>query len=89
MGKITVTVIDVTGNKQQDASLPDDAPVRRIITKLVQMMSLPTVGPDGAPMSYRFRHKATGKELGDEQTLAEAGVQEGDVLRLEPELTAG
>lgn len=89
MGKITVTVIDVTGNKEQQASLPDDAAVRRIITKLVQMMDLPTVGPDGAPLSYRFRHKATGKELGDDQTLGEAGVQEGDVLRLEPELTAG
>lgn len=89
MGKVTVTVVDTTGNKQQRASLPDDAPVRRIIAKLVQMMSLPAVGPDGQPMSYRFHHKASGKQLSDEQTLAEAGVVDDDVLRLQPEITAG
>lgn len=89
MGKVTVTVVDTTGNKEQQASLPDDAPVRRIIAKLVQMMSLPAVGPDGQPMSYKFHHKASGKQLSDEQTLAEAGVAEGDLLRLQPEITAG
>lgn len=89
MGKVTVTVVDTTGNKEQQASLPDDAPVRRIIAKLVQMMSLPAVGPDGQPMSYKFHHKASGKQLSDEQTLAEAGVADGDLLRLQPEITAG
>ena len=89
MSKITVVIMDTTGNKEQKASLPDDAPVRRIITKLVQMMNLPTMGPDGQPMSYKFHHKASGKQLTDDQTLASAGVSEGDVLRLQPEITAG
>ena len=89
MGKVNVTIIDVTGNKEQQADIPDDAPVRRIITKLVQMMNLPATGPDGQPMSYKFHHKASGRQLGDEETLAEAGVKEGDVLRLQPEITAG
>ena len=89
MGKVTVTVMDTTGNKEQKASLPDDAPVGRILAKLVQMMQLPVTGPDGQPMSYKFHHKASGKQLTDEQTLAEAGVKDGDVLRLQPEITAG
>jgi uncharacterized ubiquitin-like protein YukD len=89
MGKVNVVVMDTTGNKEQKASLPDDAPVRRIIAKLVEMMSLPVTGPDGQPMSYKFHHKASGKQLTDDQTLADAGVQEGDVLRLQPEITAG
>ena len=89
MGKINVTVMDTTGNKEQKANLPDDAPVRRIIAKLVQMMNLPTVGPDGQPMSYKFHHKASGMQLTDEQALGEAGVKDGDVLRLQPEITAG
>ncbi|NPV46317.1 MAG: hypothetical protein HPY69_05140 [Armatimonadetes bacterium] len=89
MGKVNVVIMDTTGSKEQKASLPDDAPVRRIIAKLVQMMSLPTTGPDGQPLSYKFHHKASGKQLTDEQTLADAGVQEGDVLRLQPEITAG
>jgi uncharacterized ubiquitin-like protein YukD len=89
MGKVNVTVIDVTGNKEQQATLPDDAPVRRIIAKLVQMMTLPSTGPDGQPMSYKFQHKASGRQLSDEQTLAQAEVKDGDVLRLQPEITAG
>ena len=89
MGKITVTIMDATGSKQQKASLPDDAPVERIIAKLVQLLNLPTTGPDGQPLSYKFHHKQSGKQLADQQTLAEAGVKDGDVLRLQPEITAG
>ena len=89
MGKVNVVIMDATGNKEQQATLPDDAPVRRIIAKLVQMMNLPVTGPDGQPMSYKFHHKASGKQLTDEQTLRDAGVKDGDVLRLQPEITAG
>lgn len=89
MSKVNVTIIDVTGNKEQEASLPVDAPVRRIIAKLIQMMSLPAVGPDGQQMSYKFVHKSSGRQIADEQTLGEAGVGDGDVLRLQPEITAG
>jgi len=89
VAKVNVTIMDTTGNKEQKASLPDDAPVRRIITKLVQMMNLPTVGSDGQPMVYKFHHKRSGQQLKDEQTLGEASVAEGDVLRLLPEITAG
>ena len=89
MGKLQVTIVDTTGNKEQDATLPDDAPIRRIIAKLVPMMNLPATSPDGQPMSYKFHHKASGKQLMEDQTLGDAGVKEGDVLRLQPEITAG
>ncbi len=89
MGKVAVTILDATGSKEQKASLPDEAPVRRIIGKLLEMMKLPATGPDGQPMSYKFHHKASGKQLADDQTLADAKVKDGDVLRLQPEITAG
>lgn len=89
MGKVNVTIVDVTGNKEQEATLPNDAAIRRISAKLVQMMNLPSTGPDGAPLSYKFYNKATGVQLSDDQTLAEAGVQDGSILRLQPEVTAG
>jgi hypothetical protein len=53
------------------------------------LLGLPLTDPGANPISYRFQHKASGRELQDNQTLAEAGVKEGDVLRLQPELTAG
>lgn len=89
MGKVKVTIVDTTGNKEQQATLPDDAPVRRIIVKLIEMMNLPSTNPAGQPLSYKFQHKATGKQLSEDQTLLEADVKEGDILRLMPEITAG
>ena len=89
MAKINVLIIDATGNKQQEAMLPDDAPVKRIMEALLPKMKMPLNGPDGEPLSYKFHHKVSGKQLTEEQTLSEAGVKEGDVLRLYPEITAG
>ncbi|HEY3267034.1 MAG TPA: EsaB/YukD family protein [Armatimonadota bacterium] len=89
MGKVNVTILDATGNKEQQATLPDDAPVRRIIARLVEMMQLPSTDPGGQLLSYKFQHKASGMQLTDEQTLADAGVKDDDVLRLLPEITAG
>ncbi len=89
MGKVDVTIIDATGNKEQQATLPDDAPVGRILGRLIEMMQLPTTDPGGQMLSYKFQHKASGTQLTDEQTLADVNVQDGDVLRLLPEPTAG
>lgn len=89
MGMITVQVWDATGSKRQDVELPDDAPVNRVLVVLIEKMRLPRQSPDGQLMSYKFHHKASGRQLLDGQTLGDAGVQEGDVLRLQPEITAG
>jgi hypothetical protein len=40
-------------------------------------------------MSYKFHHKGSGRQLLDRQTLAEAGVADGDIVRLQAEITAG
>lgn len=89
MPYISVTVYDSTENKRVPAELPDDAPCNKIITVLVQKLQLPTNGPDGAPLSYKFHHKNSGRQIQDNQTLADAAVREGDILRLQPEITAG
>ena len=89
MPYITVTVYDSTENKRVPAELPDDAPCHKIVSVLVQKLQLPTNGPDGAPLSYKFHHKNSGRQIQDNQTLADAAVREGDILRLQPEITAG
>lgn len=89
MSMITVQVWDATGNKRQEVELPDDAPVNRILAVLLDRMKLPQNAPDGQPLSYKFHHKRSGKQVLDEQCLSDVGVQEGDVLRLQPEITAG
>jgi len=89
MGKVNVCIVDITGNKEQQARLPEDIPVNQILIKLTEKMELPITGPAGNPISYKFIHKASGKQLTDAQTLVDAGVKEDDVLRLQPEITAG
>jgi uncharacterized ubiquitin-like protein YukD len=89
MGMVTVEVWDATGNKRQKVEMPDDAPVNRLLAVLLEKMKFPQFAPDGQPLSYKFHHRASGKQLLDEQTLAQVGVKEGDVLRLQPEITAG
>lgn len=89
MGMITIQVWDSTGNKRQNVELPDDAPINRVIAVLVDRMNLPRNSPDGQLVSYKFHHKSSGRQLLDKQTLSEAGVREGDVLRMQAEITAG
>lgn len=89
MADITIEVWDTTGNKKQLVELPGDASVNRVVAVLVDRMNLPRQSPDGQMMSYKFHHRGSGRQLLDEETLASAGVRSGDVLRLQPEITAG
>ncbi|MGD0140922.1 MAG: EsaB/YukD family protein [Tepidisphaeraceae bacterium] len=89
MRLITVEVWDATGNKRRMVEMPDDAPVNRLLAVLLEKMKFPQFAPDGQPLSYKFHHRPSGKQLLDEQTLGDVGAKDGDVLRLQPEITAG
>lgn len=89
MSDITIEVWDATGNKRQSVEVPATAPVNRVIAVLIDRMNLPRQSPDGQLMSYKFHHRASGKQLLDTETLENAGVVSGDILRLQPEITAG
>ena len=89
MPSINVTVYDSTENKRVPVELPDDAPANKLISVLIDKLKLPKSGPDGAPLSYKFHHKNSGRQLQDQQSLSSAGVKDGDILRLQPEITAG
>lgn len=89
MNTMTVTITDTTGSKVQGATVPADAPAIRLVAKLTQLLEMPVVGPDGMPLSYKFHHRNGGRQLRDEETLAMAGVRDGDTLRLVAEITAG
>ncbi|MCI0490400.1 MAG: EsaB/YukD family protein [Blastocatellia bacterium] len=85
---ITIEVWDITGNRRDLVELPEDEPVNRILVKLAELMNLPSRHPDGNLIVYKFHHASAG-QLRDEQTLAGAGVGDGDVLRIYAEITAG
>jgi hypothetical protein len=79
---VDLTVIDETGTRTEQVSVPDAVAAGRIATRLVQVMGLPQARPDGQPIAYGFRHEASGRQIGDGETLTQAQVSENDVLRL-------
>lgn len=89
MGMVRVKVLDVTGSRSCEVEAPDDVALNRILVLLVERMNLPLNSPDGQIMSYKLHMRRTGMQLLDRQTLREAGIVNGDELRLQPEITAG
>jgi hypothetical protein len=88
MADVPVTLVLPAGGTRT-AEVPDDVPVSELLPELVSLLELPTTGPDGRPMSYRVDSKALGRELQEDETLAEAEVPEDDRLMLTADVTAG
>jgi hypothetical protein len=88
-GGIQVTFLDQTGAKSVKAVIAQGVPVSRILPNIITRMNLPTTSPDGQPMSYSLDHKEGGRRLAEHMTLVEAGVRNGDVLIVYPEVVAG
>jgi len=86
---ITITFLDQTGAKSVKARISPTVTVAKIVPNIITRMQLPVTAPDGTPMSYSLDHKQGGRRLQETQTLPEAGVKEGDVLIVYPEIVAG
>src|SRR5205823_4601992 len=72
MHNINIEVWDATGNKKQSVELPADAVVNRVIAVLMEKMNLPRHSPDGQLMSYKFHHRASGRQLLENESLLAA-----------------
>ena len=84
-----IIVVDAAGSRSDQVEVPSNVAAGLIIPKLVELKNLPVYDPGGRPISYRFHHKATGRQVGDADTLTNAGVANGDTVRLIAEVTAG
>lgn len=89
MGDLRIEVWDATGNKRLHVEAPDDVAVERIVLVLAEKLHLPKFAPDGQLMSYKLHHRRRGTQLRDDHDLRGQEVVEGDVLRIQPEITAG
>ena len=88
MPDLNVTFVLPSGGART-AEVPDDVSVRDLMTELISMLKLPTIGPDGRPMGYRMDSKALGRELKENETLAQASIPDNDRLMLTADITAG
>ena len=88
MADKNVTLVLPSGGTR-NAEVPDDVVVKDLVPELATTLELPTVGPDGRPVSYRLDSKALGRELQDDETLASAEVPDDDRLMITADITAG
>ena len=88
MPDLNITLVLPSGGARA-AEMPDDVIVRDLLSEFTSLLELPTVGPDGRPMTYRLDSKALGRELKEEETLAAAVIPDGDRLMLTADITAG
>jgi len=63
--------------------------IKELIPELATTLELPTVGPDGRPISYRLDSKALGRELKEDETLSSAAIPDNDRLMITADITAG
>ena len=89
VGDVNIEVWDATGNKRLKVQVPHDVSVERILMVLADKLHLPKYAPDGQLMSYKFHHRRLGVQLLDDQTLAQQSVADEDIVRIQPEITAG
>jgi hypothetical protein len=88
MSDLAVTVVLPSGGSRT-AEIPDDVVVKELLPELTTSLELPVTGPDGRPMSYRLDSKALGRELKEDESLAQAGVPKDDRLMMTADVTAG
>ena len=88
MADKSVTMVLPSGGTRS-AEVPDDVTVKELMPELATTLELPTVGPDGRPVSYRLDSKALGRELKDDETLSGAAVPDDDRLMITADITAG
>lgn len=84
--RIRVTIVDESGSLRRAARIPAFEPLRDIIPALADVLGLPSASPDGIPLTH---HIIFGdRVLQDYQTLAGAGVADGDKIMITSELLA-
>lgn len=88
MPDLNITLV-LPGGGARAAEVPDDVIVRDLLSEFTSLLQLPTLGPDGRPMTYRLDSKALGRELKEDETLAAAVIPDGDRLMLTADITAG
>lgn len=88
MADKNVTLVLPSGGTR-NAEVPDDVIVKELVPELATTLELPTVGPDGRPVSYRLDSKALGRELKDDETLSSAAIPDNDRLMITADITAG
>jgi uncharacterized ubiquitin-like protein YukD len=88
----TIDMISLDGTIVKGTAIPDDMTVREIIGEFADQLGYQWSSADGRPVTFILKWENQNQTLREDQTLPQAGVQNGHVLRLlssEPTSTGG
>jgi len=75
--------IEVPGNMiLEDSRIPDDYLTKEVISELIEELELSRITADGQTITYSLFHVQSHNNLLPGRTLHEAGVHNGDTIRL-------
>ena len=80
--KVRVTVLDPSGSTERQVGIPTSWTVERFIREFTRKLNFPNTDKHGNLISYEAVLKRTGDILDPMDTIKQAGIQEGDVIRL-------
>jgi uncharacterized ubiquitin-like protein YukD len=86
---LKVIVRIVSTNEDIDVDLPANATAADVIESLLEANIFPRNDQQGNHVTYQLTPKGKGLIIGEDETLAEAKVQQGDVLLVTPVLIVG
>ena len=92
MSHITVGVINPAETEKVTVKIPDDVEMEQLVPALVSSMGMPIFSTVGDALVYHLsRREEDGSltRLNKKETLADAGVESGNVLQLTVEMVAG
>ena len=81
--KLKLTIRTATRDRKADIAAPIDVTVGEILSSAMDNWRLPS------EYEYVIRSERNGSQLVTTQTLQQAGVQDGDVLEIQPLADAG
>ena len=88
--RIGFTISDPTETERLHVEVPSDVPIPSLIMALVKQTGLPETDQIGRPITYRLvHHPDNEKDIDPNKILADAGVNNGDALRLVADMQAG
>src|SRR5437879_2913061 len=81
MSNLTVDLLTPTGLRLEKTQIPTEYTVRQIVVELLDQLALPAFW-DGHTIEYSLRCVGKGEALPFSDTLIQAGVADGDTLKL-------
>lgn len=89
MDIINIAIRVMPNGDELDVELPVFSTGKDIIEELLNANVAPRMDNDGNPYVYELISKANNVRIGENKTLFDLGIQEGETIYFVPKITAG